>query len=73
MASTLTADELTSARSIRATMKANGSLDPKRCDDFRAANRASREQHGDDRHELVKSCALHSTAAAIDRAIEAKR
>ena len=69
--STLTAAELTSARAIRATMKPNGSLDPKRFDDFRAANRASREQHGDDRHELVKSVALHTTLATLDRVLSA--
>ena len=64
--STLTADELRSARAIRATMKPNGSLDPKRFDDFRAANRTSRDQHGDDRHEVVKSCATHASVEKID-------
>jgi hypothetical protein len=27
-------------------------------DEFRAANRASREQHGDDLHEVVKAMAI---------------
>lgn len=63
---TLTAAELNSARAIRATMRPNGSLDPKRFDDFRAANRASREQHGE-RHEAVKVCATHASMEKIDR------
>ncbi len=67
--SNLTAAELTSARAIRATMNPNGSLDPKRFDDFRAENRASCELHGDDRHEHVKACALHASAEQIVRMI----
>lgn len=68
----LTAAELTSARAIRATMKPNGGLDPKRFDAFRAANRASREQHGDNRHEAVKTCAVHASVEKIDRMISTR-
>jgi len=56
----LTDAELDSASAIRATLTKSGHL--KDADAFRAANAASREAHGDDRHEAVKWHALHSRA-----------
>ena len=56
--STLTAAERISANTIRLTLDEAGRLtDP---DAFRAACRASRDLHGDDRHEVVKFHALHA-------------
>lgn len=63
--------EFRSAREIRSTMRANGSLDPKRVEEFRAACARSRAAHGDERHEHVKFCALHASLEKIDRAITA--
>jgi secreted protein with Ig-like and vWFA domain len=57
----LTAAEKNTARAIRATMDEAGRL--KDADTFRALCRASRERHGEDRHEVVKWHALHMRAA----------
>jgi len=53
----LTKSELSSARAIRSTMDARGHL--KDVDGFRSACQSSRDEHGEDRHELVKWHALH--------------
>lgn len=53
----MTPEEMTSARAIRATLDSAGRLtDPTA---FRAACRASREKHGEVRHETVKCAAVH--------------
>ncbi len=50
----LTASEKTTARVIRDAHRPK--LNP---DAFRTAIRASREQHGEDRHEVIKWAAMH--------------
>jgi len=49
-----TADEMVTARVIRDAHRPK--LHP---DAFRSAMSASREQHGEDRHEVVKFAAMH--------------
>ena len=58
----LTTDEMTSARAIRAALDNAGRL--RDADAFRAAAHASREQHGEDRHNAVKFAAMHMKASA---------
>jgi hypothetical protein len=59
--STLTADEKTTARQIRATMDSAGRLTD--ADAFRTLCHASREHHGEDRHNAVKWTAVHMKAS----------
>lgn len=55
----LTADEKATARVIRDAMRPK--LNP---DAYRAAIRASRETHGEDRHNVVKWHAMHMKMSA---------
>jgi hypothetical protein len=59
---TTTPEMTASARRIGEAMisvqRAKGKAKIAALDEFRAANRASREQHGDDLHEVVKAMAI---------------